>query len=119
MLAKWSEILRPGGRVVTTVRMHPLSPPGREPIEAVRDFRERAEQRLQRWRPFLGRSAAEVGQLVEVYAERMRSADVGDVADVRELFDAVGLPVCCEEVAEVPGELQPTTYLRLVCEKRD
>lgn len=119
VLAKWSELLKPGGRVVTTVRMHPLSPPVREPMEAVRDFRERAEQRLQRWRPFLGRSAAEVGQLVEVYAERMRSADVGDVADVRELFNAAGLPVCCEEVAEVPGELQPTTYLRLVCEKRD
>jgi SAM-dependent methyltransferase len=113
----WGRLLRPGGMLVTTVRIHPRFVSARDPETAARDFRERAEQRAHRWRPFLNRSPVEIGELAEVYARRMKSNDLGSELAIREVLKQAGFEVLFEELASVPGELYPTTYLRLACEK--
>jgi hypothetical protein len=113
----WAGLLRIGGSLVTTVRIHPRSARAREFDVAVRDFRERAEHRARRWRPFLKRSPAEIGVLAETYAARMKSNDLGGEEDVRAALSEGGFQIEFEELSEVPGELYPTTYLRLACMK--
>jgi hypothetical protein len=113
----WAELLAPGGVLVTTVRIHPRSSRAREFDSAVRDFRERAEQRARRWRPFLKASPSDIGIVAEEYAGRMKSNDLGGEEVIRNQLDRAGFQTHFEELAEVPGELYPTTYLRLAATK--
>jgi len=113
----WAGLLEPGGVLVTTVRIHPRSARVREFDSAVRDFRERAEQRARRWRPFLKVSPGEIGVLAEYYAGRMKSNDLGGEDFIQDQLIRGGFHIQFEELAEVPGELYPTTYLRLACKK--
>jgi hypothetical protein len=113
----WARLLRPMGILVTTIRIHPRSARAREFDSAARDFRERAERRARRWRPFLKVSPAEIGVLAEEYAGRMKSNDLGTEEVIRDQLVASGFGIHFEELAEVPGELYPTTYLRLASRK--
>lgn len=113
VLRRWKSLIRPGGRVVTTVRVHPLSPAARSPEEAVQDFSRRAVQRYARWRSFLRRTPAEIGELAETYARRMQSENLGDVEEIMSMFRESGFVIERHEVASTPGELQRTTYLEL------
>jgi hypothetical protein len=113
----WASLLRPAGRLITTIRVHARSPLGRTPDEAVNDFRSRARHRADRWQSFLDKSPDEIAEVAETYAARMRSTDVGDCDAIRALFASSPLEIEEEALQEVPGELHPTTYLELVARR--
>jgi SAM-dependent methyltransferase len=117
VLSTWLNLLRSGGRLVTTVRLHNRAVSVRDSESAIKDFRERAVSRARRWEPFLRHSAVEIGELAEVYARRMISNVLGDEGIVRERFKTSGFQLLTSELGEVPGELLPTVYLRVVCQK--
>lgn len=113
----WSHVLKPGGRVITTVRMHGKTLPARSEEEAIRDFKERAIIRFERWEPYLNIGVHKVGELSEVYARKMVSNKLGGEDWVIEAIKSSGFIILERELSDVPGELYPTVYLRLVCEK--
>jgi SAM-dependent methyltransferase len=115
----WRELLRPGGELVTTVRIHSHTPQGRDEDSAIRDFALCARKRSERWQPFLARSQDEIAALAEIYAQRMMSTHIGSEAEIRQIVTNIGFDIHNERLAEVPGELHPTTYLELVCIRND
>lgn len=118
VLSAWHRLLRRGGKLVTTVRVHQHTLSARDPESAIRDFRDRATERVKRWEPFLLRSAVEIGQAAEIYARTMKSFAVGDETQIQNLFQSSGFDVNEATLGEVPGELYPTVYLRLVCTRQ-
>lgn len=117
ILQIWRGLLRPGGVVVTTVRIHDSTPPARDTEKLVLDFRSRATQRAIRWRPFIHVTPERLGQLAEAYARRMKSVVLGDVDHICTMFAGAGLEVAHHELATVPGELMPSRYLRIVARR--
>jgi hypothetical protein len=113
----WSELLVPGGTAVTTVRLHGKSVAVRDEGQAVLDFVSRARVRLPRWQQFLRQPAQKLIAAVEVYGRRMVSNRIGEEQDILKMLATVGLRPHSTEVADVPGELYPTVYLRTVCKK--
>ncbi|MCU7722731.1 class I SAM-dependent methyltransferase [Actinoplanes sp. KI2] len=115
---KWFAALAPGGRVVTTVRIHSGSE-----FDATGEARGRARF-AERFRQRLDGSAAHgklgTADLVAaagVYADKMTSANLGSEESIRRLFEAAGFTIVHEAIAVVPGEFAPTRYLRLVAER--
>nr|WP_276977971.1 class I SAM-dependent methyltransferase [Ferrimicrobium acidiphilum] len=120
VLRLWHSMLNPGGRVITTVRVHSMSPPKRnDPEEAIQEFKNRAIQRASRWRSFLRRTPGEIGNLAEAYIRQMQSEDLGSDSEIREAFRRAGFRVdeAGTYLNKVPGELQATTYLELAAIK--
>lgn len=113
VLRKWVSYLRTGGEVVTTVRVHDEGSSVRDEDKAAKDFSERARMGAERWRSLLRRSPEEVSRLALDYAQRMRSERLGTQADVLKLFQAAELEAVSAELADVPGELWPSAYLRI------
>jgi hypothetical protein len=118
VLAAWSGLLKEGGHVVTTVRVHGLTNDARTVEEAIADFRDRALQRARRWEPFISKSSTEIAELAESYAHRMLSNRLGDERTIRDAFERAGFVIHRAELGHVPGELYPTVYLRIAAEKR-
>jgi hypothetical protein len=112
VLSAWSNLLSSNGSVVTTVRAHAESQVAQTQDEAIRGFRERAVVRWRRWEPFVGCSSRNVGARAEYYARSMVSNQVGSVDLINSLL-ARHFEVSYAHVADVPGELYPTRYLRV------
>lgn len=115
VLDAWFHLLKPGGRLVTTIRLHQKTLTARDPESAIKDFRDRAVERGKRWEPFLHKSAVEIGELAEIYARTMLSHPIGGDSEIEMLVKAAGFEITNMQLAEVPGELYPTIYLRLAC----
>jgi hypothetical protein len=115
VVKKWFAALAPGGRVVTTVRIHSGS-------TAADEERGRAGF-AGRFRSMLDRSSAppkmseDLVAAAGVYAERMTSADLGSGDSIRGIFRDAGFVVVHDEVTDVAGEFAPSRYLRLVAER--
>jgi ubiquinone/menaquinone biosynthesis C-methylase UbiE len=116
ILNLWSHVLKHRGRVITTVRLHAKTPLARSEEEAIRDFKERAIQRFERWIPYLNITIDQIGEMSEDYARRMVSNKLGSEEEILDLIQASGFKILNHETSDVPGELYPTIYLRLVCE---
>lgn len=97
--------------------MHGKAIPARSEEEAIRDFKERAIQRFERWEPYLNIGIDKVGKLSEIYARKMISNKLGSEDEVLGLIKSCGFSILKQELSNVPGELYPTVYLRLACEK--
>lgn len=117
VIEAWWRLLRPGGHVVTTVRLHDLSPRIRDASQQERDFVVSALESARRWEPFLQVSAREIERLAAAYAKRMASSPIGDAAIIRSMFSDAGFAVTESAISDTPGELGPTTYLQLICRK--
>jgi SAM-dependent methyltransferase len=114
VVAIWRRILRPGGLLLTTVRSYePLTTSDRE--AAIDRFQQRSITRAQRWQSYLSRSPAEIGTLAGNYARKMKSWSLGDDAAVEELMRSSGFQLLDCRRKDVPGELEPTVYLELMC----
>ena len=113
----WRNILRYEGRLITTVRLHNRALVARNSEDAVSDFRNRASQRASRWTQFLRIRSNEIAIQAERYARTMVSNPIGDENEVVRLLNEGGLKIIHSEVADVPGELYPSIYLRVVCAK--
>jgi hypothetical protein len=113
----WRGMLRPGGRVVTTIRAHDETQRVQTADDAVRAFSERALTRWARWEPFVPEPRANVSVRAETYATRMQSNVIGSEDTIKSLLSDI-FNIQKSELASVPGELYPTKYLRVILERR-
>ncbi len=114
----WFDVLKQGGRAVTTVRLHENAVEVRDEERAVLDFVTRARVRLPRWKQFLRQSSQYLYSSIEHYARKMVSNRIGGEHDIVRSFEAHRFGILSTEVAKVPGELYPTIYLRLEAERK-
>ena len=111
----WFGLLAPGGKVVTTIRIHSRTVKGRDEETAAHDFGARAHKRAERWQPFLDCAPDQIAMRAEAYACQMVSSDLGSERELLEILEDAGFTVSEQHFAEVPGELHPTTYLEVIC----
>ncbi|WP_420115984.1 class I SAM-dependent methyltransferase [Micromonospora sp.] len=139
VLQSWSRLLRPGGRVITTVRLHPENEwprRGPEPLDEdgeateeepqqggqprmtnlVDDFELRFRERAAGWRTLLPVELEELSRAARRYAAQMTSNDLGDAAEVQEAFRRSGFRLSTCDVGRVGGELVGTEYIRLTAD---
>lgn len=120
----WRALLRPGGTVVTTVRLHPREArrgrDGRSGLsqDLVR-FSMRLRQRALSWQSMIGTDLDTLLAAAHEYTLRITSMDIGDLDDVIELVRRHDFEVKPGdggeiETAIVSGELAPAEYARLV-----
>lgn len=117
VVQRWERMLNPTGRLITTVRIHSRTQTARDVSEAVSAFKERALLRSYRWVPFISATPTAIATLSETYALQMVSHPIGNEQDVLALLEGGTLNRLHLEIAEVPGELYPTAYARIVLEK--
>lgn len=120
IIKHWSELLSPGGQVITTIRIHGdntsdkiLAKPDQVDI-----FRSRALQQAKRWQDFLPLSPEELAVKAQRYAERMISNSVLSADEIRSEFEKNGFLIDYFTLKDVKGEMTPTTYLDLVAIKQ-
>jgi hypothetical protein len=118
VLDAWRALLRAGGSVVTTVRVHNQKDSLRGAADDVYEFVDRVEKRA-----FIDESGIfhDVQAIVEAaqsYATRMRSTDLGGAQEIVRLLINGGFEVTVRERAQVAGELHPVEYLRIAARKR-
>jgi len=113
IVTNWFRLLRPGGSVITTVRLHP-----RDVSDgSASDFTAKVAGLVQLRREPSKITNHDLVAAADVYARRITSHNLGDVGDVSSLFIKVGFVLEHEDVAPVKGELTRTQYLRLVARK--
>ena len=114
----WSRLLRPDGRLVTTVRLHALDQPRHGGVTAeATDFVLRFREFAAAWQTVLNVDIEPLLEAARSYALRMTSVNLGERADVVRLVEENGFQVLHDEVVEVAGEMRETGYLRLVARK--
>ena len=113
----WYDLLRPGGAVITTVRLHPLDVPRGAGLDEVSDFTLRAQAAAERWRIYLKAGVGELTAAARLYAISMRSYDLGDADAVLNVFCNAGFKIEHQELGKTHGELREATHLRLVARK--
>ncbi|MFG1777555.1 class I SAM-dependent methyltransferase [Micromonospora sp. NPDC049048] len=127
VIGNWAALLRPGGSVVTTVRLHngnewPSNEEqdGRHRVtDLIDDFELRFRERAAGWRALLPVELEELSDAARHYARRMASHDLGDAEDVVGEFARCGFRLSGSDVGDVDGELVRTQYLRLRATLRD
>jgi hypothetical protein len=120
IVGKLGLLLRPGGKVVTTVRIE--TGLGAEYAVATPDqadaFRQRAMQEAQRWQDFLPLSPEVIANRAQRYAERMISFSIRSIDEIRQLFEDRSFRVDHLRTTVVPGEMASTTYAQIVATRR-
>lgn len=119
VIEKWAHLLRAGGRVVTTVRIHGpnVQDPAIPRADQVDKFRTRALQAAKRWQDFLPLTPEQLAIKAQRYAERMISHPIASADEIRDEFIEQGFSFTHFDQIQVKGELVPTTYLDLVARK--
>ena len=107
LIAKWSRLLRPGGKVVT---VNPLRPSATEDSvgftpEQTRVFRETALREAHNWRDVLGVDPDELASMAQRYAERFRSHPVGSHEEIINLFEGGGFTIDHLDSGGVSGRI--------------
>jgi hypothetical protein len=119
---RWRALLKPGGRIVTTVRLHPLEPRRRAddprtgvPQDLVR-FSLRLRERALGWRNLMGIDLDALVGAARTYTLKIVSTDIGDLRDVVSIARKHGFEPerGGHETGEVSGELVPGHYARLI-----
>jgi hypothetical protein len=124
VLDNWKALLRPGGYVVTTVRLHPREETRQAgavsgvPQDLLR-FSLRLRERALVWGGSIGLDLEDLLGAARRYTLKMTSTNIGDLHEIVELVQRHGFKVVTEpdrdiETGSVDGELVPTEYARLV-----
>ncbi len=119
VISAWKRLLRPGGQVVTTVRVEEglATEVVRTTPQQVAAFRSKALQEAKRWQGFLGMSPEETATQAATYAERMVSYSFRSVDEVLRLLTEAGFSVPRLIQKEVPGEMASTLYCEIVAQR--
>lgn len=119
IIERWFQLLKPGGYVFTTVRIHG-SGVGEKVVthpKQVNIFRSLAFEQAKRWQDFLLIKPEQVAIKAQRYAERMVSYRIASPNEVRDLFDQQGFTCEHYKLTNVKGEMSPTQYLELAVKK--
>lgn len=119
VLKKWYSMLKPGGIVVTTIRVHDEKHicPDIPTDEAVQNFKVKAMKRAAVWEKYINLTVDELGEKAEYYAKTMVSNNLGTKEHILETIKGCGFKLNHIEDAEVSGELYPSRYIRVVLSK--
>ncbi len=95
LIAKWRQLLRPGGKVLTVNRIRPSVGAGVMGFtpEQARRFRETVLREAENWRDVLGVAPEELADLAETYTERLRVHPVRSREELVNLFEDGGFTV--------------------------
>jgi SAM-dependent methyltransferase len=120
VVRRWNELLRPGGKVITTVRLEsaPASHAIRASSAEVDAFQQRALGEAQRWQDFLGVVPEDIASRARRYAERMTSYSVSSVDELKSVFKSNFFHLERIDQMEVPGEMHGSVYARIVAVKQ-
>ncbi|MBM2615856.1 class I SAM-dependent methyltransferase [Actinoplanes sp. LDG1-06] len=125
VLRKWYKLLRPGGSVVTTVRLHARNRyPDRDGADPefdglrrvtnqVDDFELRLRDRAGVWQDMLSIDLEDLSRAGRRYAKRIISHDLGDADHIATAFKDQRFHEICMDSARVQGELVGTEYARI------
>ena len=119
IIKSWFRMLKPGGKVITTVRIN--DKPNEEkaivkPIE-VSMFRNRALKLAERWKDFLPIAPREIANKAQTYAEHITSYPILSENELRNCFEEQSFSTVEIRLNPVKGEMKPTTYAQIVARK--
>jgi SAM-dependent methyltransferase len=129
VVASWKDLLRPGGLVVTTVRLHPRNEyadqeagdlefgEDRRLTDPIDDFELRLRERAAGWQDMLSIDLESLSLAGRQYAKQMVSHDLGDADEVQKIFESQEFALMTSVPARVRGELVGTEYLRLTARR--
>jgi SAM-dependent methyltransferase len=115
VVANWRRVLRPGGSVVTTVRLHDNETLLEDQSRAETDYLLRLYERAKNSHWLLKIDFDDLRHAAREYVQRMNSEQLGGRSDIESIFLDQGFRITKAEVDNVDGELQPAAYLRIVC----
>ncbi|MDE2588696.1 MAG: hypothetical protein KGL95_03400, partial [Patescibacteria group bacterium] len=118
IIKKWSELLKPGGYVLTTVRISTNHADGKNVAspEQIKQFCQKVEDQSKRWRDFLDVSPSQMVIRAKKYADTMVSYSVQNPEEIVEEFKKRGL-MSKYHIEPTKGELMRTDYAEFVAEK--
>ncbi|WP_433376061.1 class I SAM-dependent methyltransferase [Actinoplanes sp. CA-142083] len=115
VVANWRRMLRPGGAVVTTVRLRDDTQPATDAWSDLHtDFLLRLYERAKNSHWLLRIDFNDLRNGAREYIRKMESNDLGGEEEIGSILAGEGFRVS-RTVERVDGELAPTTYLRVVC----
>ncbi|WP_306205005.1 class I SAM-dependent methyltransferase [Actinoplanes sp. RD1] len=115
VVENWRRLLRPGGQVVTTVRIYEEAGAAAG-ATLVTEYGMRLYERAKNSFWLLKIDFTELLSAAHHYAKRMRSSDqLGGADQVLDFLRRHGFEVVRSETATVAGELAGCDYLRIVC----
>jgi len=95
LVARWRELLRPGGRVITTNRLHPGRPDARTGFSAARSraFLDSVRGAIEEKRDALRVDPQALMQQAEIYAARHDTWPLASMEEVRATFEDAGFGI--------------------------
>lgn len=107
LVAKWQDVLRPGGKVVSTTRINPDWTGGNihPSPDRVQKFRENAKQQALKWQSVLGVDAEQLAAAAETYMRRLMIYSLTSEDELRTLFTASGFAFDRLDIVTVAGQV--------------
>jgi SAM-dependent methyltransferase len=106
VIAKWRDLLRPGGKVITVNRVRPANAPEKVRFtrEQAAEFREAVLREARVRRDILGVDPEELASCAQTYAESKRTHPIKSREEIIELFEGGGFAIERFELGGVPGK---------------
>ena len=126
IVSKWHSLLHNGGRIITTVRIHENNNAHTSLVEQIKDIRLYIDKIQNRFKNLPPEDLEKMDILIDKlsfmalrYIVRMKSNHVGNLSEIKQLFQQANLKPLVVQVASVPGEIRETSYCRLVAQRED
>ena len=120
IIRKWWELLKDGGRVITTARIRPEGIAGngiRGSEEQAYNFATRARELAEKWKDFIDLSPEQIFDSARVYARKMVSHPYANVDIIRKDFENNHFDFTYT-INNTKGELVPTEYAEIIATKK-
>lgn len=111
---KWYELLKPNGRIITTVRIYESKTSKEEKDELIKKFKNEAKKCSLKHKDYLKFSPDDFSKMAETYAKKMISNNLGDEKSILGFFKN---HITSYNTSITLGELKETKYIELVAKK--
>jgi pimeloyl-ACP methyl ester carboxylesterase len=112
VISNWSYLLRPGGTVITTVRVHDHEKTNFH--DAIENYKRKAYLEIKKIPDVFDLDPHKFQDMAEEYANKMHSENLGDADCICSYFEKAGFLVKLRKIQDVSGELSPSKYVQLV-----
>ncbi len=112
---RWNSLLKKGGCVITTVRVHDHKTSTQNRERQIKEFIEKARERSVKVQEHIQYSPKKIAQMAEEYITRMKSSNLGTEEDILALFNQFLVKY---NISNVLGELERSKYLQIVAKKK-